>query len=239
MNIPNILTTFRILFAIVVFYFIAVGGYDVAVLFFVLASVTDFLDGWWARKFNQVTVFGRVMDPFADKFLICGVLIFFVSIPQLTGFADRSYGLAWLMLKPWMVVVIIGRELLVTSLRAVVESSGGDFSAKWIGKIKMWVQCIAILSCFLFLVGGAELALNSGSTSLTPSHFFSNTNQSSIAVFLDGTFENTPFAKYWRNAVFFTMIISIWATVIITIYSGFIYCRNAVKIIQKKETSRK
>lgn len=242
MNIPNILTMFRVLFAIATFYFISIGGCDFALLFFVLASVTDFLDGWWARKFNQITVFGRVMDPFADKFLICGVLIFLVSIPQLTGLSDRSYSWAWLMLKPWMVVVIVGRELLVTSLRAVVESSGEDFSAKWVGKVKMWFQCVAIISCFLFLAGGAELAFNSGDKSTTASDFHSleyqKEYQSDVAVFLDNTLESTPlakYAKYWRNVIFFVMIISLWTTVLITLYSGIIYCLNAAKIIRKKQ----
>ncbi|MDR2641973.1 MAG: CDP-alcohol phosphatidyltransferase family protein [Planctomycetaceae bacterium] len=234
MNVPNILTTSRFFFAIAVFYFISISVYVIAFLFFVLASVTDFVDGWWARKFNQITVFGRVMDPFADKFLICGVLVFLVSIPQLTGLEDRSYSWAWLMLKPWMVVVIIGRELLVTSLRAIVESSGGDFSAKWIGKLKMWFQCVALVSCFLFLIGGAELAFNLGNDNLVTSQFFSNTHQSSVAVLLD-----SMFAKYWRNVIFFVMIISLWATVLITIYSGIIYCLNAVKIIRKKENTTK
>ncbi|MDR2347008.1 MAG: CDP-alcohol phosphatidyltransferase family protein [Planctomycetaceae bacterium] len=235
MNIPNILTAFRVFFAIGVFYFITVGGYDIALLFFVLASVTDFLDGWWARKFNQVTIFGRVMDPFADKFLICGVLIFFVSIPALTSADNPTFSLSWLMLKPWMVVVIVGRELLVTSLRAVIESSGVDFSAKWVGKVKMWFQCAAIVSCFLFLAGGAQLAFNSGSSSIVASQFYSSPYQSSIAGFLDYILEFTPFAKYWRNVIFLVMIISLWTTILITLYSCIVYCLNAIKIIRKKK----
>ncbi|MDR1480732.1 MAG: CDP-diacylglycerol--glycerol-3-phosphate 3-phosphatidyltransferase [Planctomycetaceae bacterium] len=236
MNIPNILTVFRVFFAIAVFYFISIGGFDFALLFFVLASVTDFLDGWWARRFNQITVFGRVMDPFADKFLICGVLIFLVAIPELTGLSDRSSGWAWLMLKSWMVVVIIGRELLVTSLRAVVESSGEDFSAKWIGKIKMWFQCVAVISCFLFLAGGSQLAFGSGDGSVVPSEYFAPAyqNASHVAGFLDNVLDGTPFAKYWRNIIFFVMIISLWATVLITIYSGIIYSLNAARILRKK-----
>ncbi|MDR2761749.1 MAG: CDP-alcohol phosphatidyltransferase family protein [Planctomycetaceae bacterium] len=237
MNIPNILTTFRVFFAIAVFYFISIGGYDISLLFFVLASATDFLDGWWARRFNQVTVFGRVMDPFADKFLICGVLIFLVSIPELTGASDRTSGWSWLMLKSWMVVVIVGRELLVTSLRAVIESSGGDFSAKWVGKLKMWFQCIAIASCLLYLSGGAELAFKSGDGSFIASEFFKTDisyRRSSVAIFLDSILSDTSFAKSWRNVVFFTMIISLWTTVFITLYSGVIYCLNAIKIINKK-----
>ncbi|MDR0392558.1 MAG: CDP-alcohol phosphatidyltransferase family protein [Planctomycetaceae bacterium] len=235
MNIPNVLTVIRFFFAVVVFYFISVGGYDIALLFFALASATDFLDGWWARRFNQVTVFGRVMDPFADKFLICGVLIFLVSIPELTGFKDTSFSLAWLMLKPWMVVIIVGRELLITSLRAVVESSGKDFSAKWIGKVKMWFQCVAVISCFLFLAGGAQLVQNN----MLVNDFYVTSQNTAIASFLDNVFESTPIAKSWRNAIFFIMIISLWTTVFITLYSGIVYCMNATKIIRNKDKTTK
>ena len=154
MNVPNTLTLLRIFFAIIVFALLAFGRYDVALLFFVLAAVTDALDGWWARQFKQISVFGRIMDPFADKLLICGVFVCLVTIPELTS--DGAGFPAWLMLQAWMVIVIIGRELLVTSLRAFVESAGGDFSAKWLGKLKMVVQCAAIIFALLYLSGGAE-----------------------------------------------------------------------------------
>ncbi|MDR1924782.1 MAG: CDP-diacylglycerol--glycerol-3-phosphate 3-phosphatidyltransferase [Planctomycetaceae bacterium] len=241
MNVPNILTVLRVFFAIATFYFIAYRNFDFALLFFLLASLTDFFDGWWARRFHQITVFGRIMDPFADKFLICGVLIFLVTIPDLTGTSDKVRGWSWFMLQPWMVVVIVGRELLVTSLRAVIESSGGDFSAKWIGKVKMWFQCVALSCCFLFLAGGAELAHNYGDSiaAVSDFHNIKNTYQSSIiADSLDKSLSNTPLennAKYWRNAIFFIMNISLWITVIVTIYSGITYCYNATKIIRRSK----
>jgi len=187
MNVPNALTLLRVLFAVAVFFCIAVYRFDFALVFFVLASLTDFLDGWWARKFKQITVFGRIMDPFADKFLICGTFICLVPIPELMRI-DDSILPAWTSLQPWMVIVIVGRELLITSLRAVVESSGGDFSAKWIGKWKMGLQCAAVIFCFLYLSG--------------------------------------------KTGVFYWMITSLWATVIITIYSGVSYCVNAVRMMR-------
>ncbi|MEZ6071204.1 MAG: CDP-diacylglycerol--glycerol-3-phosphate 3-phosphatidyltransferase [Pirellulales bacterium] len=97
---------------------------------FIIAASTDWLDGYFARKYGMVTVLGRIMDPFADKLIICGTFIFLAANPQ-SGIA------------PWMVVVVVGRELLVTTIRAFFEQQGIDFSAVWSGKVKMFLQCIA------------------------------------------------------------------------------------------------
>lgn len=244
MNVPNVLTMFRIVFASAVFYFCAVGNWDLCLLFFVLASLTDYVDGWWARKFNQITVFGRIMDPFADKFLICGVFICLLGIPALSH--SRDVLLANLVLQPWMVVVIVARELLITSLRAVVERSGGDFSAKWIGKWKMGVQCIALISCFLFLAMGAEqqhqqsvlskLATTDISANaeikrnvqeLSYIYHFDNFHISAEPVSVLGKY----LPDSWQTPIFYTWLISLWATVLITLYSGLSYCFNAAKMI--------
>ena len=225
---------FRVLFSIAVFYFIAVGNYDLCLLFFVLAAVTDFLDGWWARTFKQITVFGRIMDPFADKLLICGTFICLVTIPQLTS--DPAGGFpSWLMLQPWMAIVIVARELLVTSLRAMVESSGGDFSAKWIGKWKMAFQCMAVIACFLYLDGGAERAFlieknDTAGYVLADYQKPDLTKSSWIATQIDGILV----FKFWRNITFYTMIASLWATIIITVYSGLSYTVRAAKVIHQK-----
>jgi CDP-diacylglycerol--glycerol-3-phosphate 3-phosphatidyltransferase len=238
MNVPNILTLFRVFFAIAVFYFTAMKDYDFGLFFFVLATLTDFLDGWWARKFRQITVFGRIMDPFADKFLICGVFVCLVAIPELTS--DAGGYPVWLMLQPWMVIVILGRELLVTSLRSFVESSGGDFSAKWIGKWKMAFQCVAVIACFLYLAGGAERVISTNRGDLTThevlvSDFFrpdvvvANDSGSMLAGIFDFSFGT----KYWRNIVFYTMLVSLWLTVSITFISGLDYSINAARMIRK------
>lgn len=211
MNVPNILTMFRVVFAIAVFVFCAFGNWDLCLLFFILASLTDFADGWWARKFKQVTVFGRIMDPFADKFLVCGVFICLLGVPDIMSVHAGFPG--WLMLQPWMVVVIVARELLVTSLRAFVEKSGGDFSAKWIGKWKMGFQCIAIVAVFALL---ASCSNNS------PTHDF-----------LDRMLPSDS----WPAWLFALWIVSLWATVGITLYSGVIYCFNAAKAIRNQTPS--
>lgn len=139
-NVPNSLSTIRLLLALAVGLLIEADIYFLAMIVFVFAAATDFVDGWWARKFNQVTKLGRVLDPFVDKIIITAALVALVG-------AKGSE------VPAWMVTLIIGRELLVTSLRAMVEGSGGDFSARWLGKWKMVVQCAAIVASLLLLAG--------------------------------------------------------------------------------------
>ncbi len=144
-NVPNVLTLLRLVLSCVLFAMIALGPqYMIAALIlFVVTALTDFVDGWWARKFNQCTQFGRIMDPFADKILICGTFIFLSARPEMQ--AD------WRLFQPWMAVVIMGREMLVTAIRGFMEQKGIDFRAKWAGKIKMGFQCIACAAGCLYL----------------------------------------------------------------------------------------
>ena len=95
---------------------------------FLLASFTDLLDGYLARKRDQVTALGKLLDPLADKLLVAAA---FISLAELKA------------IPAWMVVVIVGRELLVTALRSFIEERGADFSAKMAGKWKMLLQCFA------------------------------------------------------------------------------------------------
>ncbi len=137
LNVPNQLTLARIVLSVVLFIFLALGYYRISFLLFLITAGTDWLDGYWARKYSQITQLGRVLDPFADKLFICGTFILLSAVPQL------SNGIAPSGIAPWMAVVIVGRELLVTALRTFVEQQGGDFSAKWVGKWKMALQCVA------------------------------------------------------------------------------------------------
>ena len=232
MNVPNTLTLLRIFFAIIVFTLIGLHYYDFALLFFLLASLSDSLDGWWARHFKQITVFGRIMDPFADKFLICGAFVCLVTIPDLTTDRAGHYP-AWLMLQPWMVIVIIGRELLITSLRAFVEGAGGDFSAKWIGKLKMAFQCAAIILALLYLSGGAEwnIFVSPDGQEILVQELRLEQKVTVLAQGLDYAL-NT---KLWRKAVFFTMLASFWLTFGITLLSGLDYCIHAARTIRKQQ----
>ena len=141
-NLPNQLTFLRLILAVILFCVIAWECYLTGMFLFIIAAATYWLDGWYARKYQQVTTLGRILDPFADKVIVCGTFIFLVAIPEMR----TPYGL-W----PWMVVVIVGRELLVTALRSFIEERGADFSAKWSGKLKMVLQCIAAPAALYYL----------------------------------------------------------------------------------------
>jgi CDP-diacylglycerol--glycerol-3-phosphate 3-phosphatidyltransferase len=234
MNIPNTLTVLRIVFAVIVFTLIGFHRYDLALLFFLLASFTDILDGWWARYFKQISVFGRIMDPFADKVLVCGAFVCLVAIPEMTF--DKAGYPAWLMLQPWMVIVIIGRELLVTSLRAFVESAGGDFSAQWLGKLKMGVQCAAVILALLYLSGGAEWNVLStqGGAELLVQDFYRPEYSAQQTTLLAQGLDSIIGTKIWRKAVFFTMLSSLWLTFGITVLSGLDYSIHAARAVRKQ-----
>ena len=132
-NVPNVLTTIRFVLSIVVFVLIPLQQYLAALIVFVIAASTDWIDGWWARKYKQVTKLGRIFDPFVDKIIICGTFIFLAAEPK-SG------------ILPWMAVVVMGREMLVTAIRGVIEQQGGDFSAQFMGKLKMVFQCVAVVA---------------------------------------------------------------------------------------------
>ncbi len=138
-NVPNKITVGRLLLAIVFFVLVSHDNtktlFGIKILFwadvvFVVACVTDFLDGYLARKLNQVTAFGRIADPFCDKVIVCGG---FVLMAGRTEF-----------IQSWMVVLLISREFLVSSIRGYAESQGIAFGAELAGKVKAVVQMIAL-----------------------------------------------------------------------------------------------
>jgi len=141
LNVPNLLTAARLALAVVVFVLIPLDFFRAAFVVFVIAAATDWVDGYWARRFGQVTQVGRMFDPFVDKIIICGAFILLA--------AERGSGI-----EPWMAVVVVARELLVTGLRSFIEQSGGDFSAKMSGKLKMVFQCVAAGGGMVALVYG-------------------------------------------------------------------------------------
>lgn len=129
-DIPNAITAARLVLTLVCLGAMGIGAYCTALVFFLLAAGTDWADGYWARRWGPITKLGRLLDPLADKLLICGAFI---------DLADISNS----RVVPWMAIVVVGRELLVTTLRAMVEGGGGDFSAVMLGKLKMVFQCAA------------------------------------------------------------------------------------------------
>lgn len=137
-TLPNQLTASRLGLAVVLFVLIELEAWGWCLAVFALAALTDWLDGYLARLQGLTSALGRAFDPLVDKVLTCGAFIFLLPVGDEPG---------WL--KPWMVVVIVSRELLVTGLRGYFESVGIAFGADWLGKLKMVLQCAALAAIFL------------------------------------------------------------------------------------------
>lgn len=118
-------------------------GLVIALALFCVASATDFLDGYVARKFNQVTDFGKFVDPLADKLLVTAALLVFVEKGVFPA---------------WMVFIILGREFIITSLRIVAANKGRVLAATWTGKVKTCVQIAGIILLFGLAIAEALAA---------------------------------------------------------------------------------
>ena len=201
-NVPNKISAARLVLSIGVFIFLEAGFYKIALVFFVIAAGTDWMDGWYARKYDQVTKLGRILDPFCDKILICGTYVLLAI-----AMADQSPSFPWYArIMGWMAIVVVGRELLVTVIRSMVEGSGGDFSANMAGKLKMWFQCIAVVSCLLALIYN----------SADQTTYVSATSASQLV-------------PLW---IWYTMIVFIWLSLWSTVQSGWNYVKMAATILK-------
>ena len=131
------------------------GLLNIAFVIYVVALVTDFLDGYLARKWKVEGAFGRVVDPFVDKVLVIGTFIFFAGknfvIPKDAVNPHIEDAITITGVAPWMVVVILARELLVTSFRGLSEGTGQNFGAAFSGKLKMGFQSGAILTILIYV----------------------------------------------------------------------------------------
>jgi CDP-diacylglycerol---glycerol-3-phosphate 3-phosphatidyltransferase len=137
-NAPNVLTVLRILAVPVIVVALlgeTPGGDVIAAAVFALAALTDGLDGYIARRRRDVTTFGKLMDPLADKLLVVAALISLVSLDRLAA---------------WVAMVIITRELAVTGLRVVAAERGVVIAASWLGKLKTILQVAAIFALIAF-----------------------------------------------------------------------------------------
>ncbi|MGL5649123.1 MAG: CDP-diacylglycerol--glycerol-3-phosphate 3-phosphatidyltransferase [Clostridium sp.] len=138
MNLANKLTLMRIILVPIFLVFIIVNGIPygtfIATFIFILASITDKLDGYIARSRNQITNFGKFMDPLADKLLVTAALISLVELG---------------LVPSWAAIIIIAREFAVSGLRTLAASEGKVIAASWWGKIKTVIQMIAIILLLL------------------------------------------------------------------------------------------
>ena len=155
MNLPNYLSLARIvlvpLLVVILLTPLAedwfgISSYALAIAIFLAASITDILDGHIARRRNQVSNLGKLLDPIADKLLISAALIVLV---------EKNLAPAW------AVVIILGREFIITGLRSIAVTEGIVIAAQKSGKIKMWAQCVAIVAllvagCLLYTSDAAD-----------------------------------------------------------------------------------
>ena len=139
MNLPNKLTIMRVIlipffvFFLLSPYFPAYGNY-IAVAIFIVASLTDMLDGKIARKYNLVTNFGKFMDPLADKLLVCSAMICLIELDRLAA---------------WIVIVIIAREFIISGFRLIASDNGRVIAASYWGKFKTTFQMLMVIVLIL------------------------------------------------------------------------------------------
>lgn len=149
-NLPNQITIGRLILTVILFALLGQLDYDpqgryvwiaqICFWLYLVTACTDIIDGYLARRRKEVTSLGRILDPFADKILICGAFCMLSG----ASFYDPQAGKYVTDVQPWMVVVIVARELLVSSLRGFSEGQGANFAASVHGKIKMLTQSIAV-----------------------------------------------------------------------------------------------
>lgn len=204
-HVPNLLTFSRLVLAAIFFGILSRYQYEkrgdplllnIAFFVYLIALITDFLDGYLARRWQVGSLFGRITDPFVDKVLVLGSFIFFAGknfvIPEhdLGAVPDNVKTITGVA--PWMVVLILARELLVTTFRGMSESSGKDFGANLSGKLKMTLQSVTILVILTF-VSFRDMLQRHG--------------VEEMAIIVRDIF--------------------IYATVLVTVYSGLIYVKRA------------
>lgn len=158
----------------------------VALVLFCVASFTDFLDGYVARKYNQVTDFGKFVDPLADKLLVSSALVLFAEQGAMAG---------------WMVCVILARELIITSLRVVAANKGRVLAATWTGKVKTCVQIGGIIVIYLYYILFPNMDFGNGSLWLMPPQYVQQ---------LSGTFSSVTLVAIVGWVVTLVTIYSGW-----------------------------
>jgi CDP-diacylglycerol--glycerol-3-phosphate 3-phosphatidyltransferase len=208
-HVPNALTASRLVLAAVFFTILSFYQHEgrgdptmlnIAFVIYLVALITDFLDGYLARRWKVEGAFGRVVDPFVDKVLVLGSFVFFAGknfiIPETAPHGPNEVVKTISGVVPTMVVIILARELLVTSFRGLSEGTGQAFGAAFSGKLKMVFQSVTILVILLYV------------------NYF--------ARFERGTSIEHA-ARLFRD-------FCIWATIAVTVWSGLLYVQRARQI---------
>ena len=226
MNLPNYLSLARIflvpLLVVILLTplsenWLGIERYSLAIAIFLAASLTDILDGHLARKRNQVSSLGALLDPIADKLLVSAALIALV---------EKHLAPAW------AVVIILGREFAVTGLRSVAASEGLIIHAQKIGKIKMWAQCLAIVALLVAGAAGNPPVSNFGWS--VPTFFFWEIPE------VQTSFTNlvglTPTSADWQVFGYLVGRGALWIAVITALWSMYDYFKMFFVENKKRKT---
>ena len=228
MNLPNYLTFARIIIVpllVVVLLtpvserWFGISGYVLAIVIFLVASFTDILDGHLARRRNQVSTLGKFLDPVADKLLVSAALIVLV---------EKS------LAPSWAVVIILGREFIVTGLRSVAAAEGIVIQAQNIGKIKMWAQCVAIVALLVAAANGKPPVSNFGLE--YPAFRFWEVAEVHTA--FENLFSLSLTANDWKVFGYLVGRGALWVSVITAIWSMYDYFAYFLRERKPAETTQ-
>jgi CDP-diacylglycerol--glycerol-3-phosphate 3-phosphatidyltransferase len=197
---------------------VGVSGYAAAVVLFIAASLTDILDGHLARRRKQVSTLGKFLDPIADKLLISAALIVLVEKH---------------LAPSWAVVVILGREFIITGLRSVAASEGIVIQAQALGKIKMWAQCIAVAALLIAAANGTPPVSNFGLD--YPAFRFWEVEEVRVAFSHLTTFALTP--NDWKVFGYLVGRGALWISVITAVWSMYGYFALFLRARNKNEAA--
>jgi CDP-diacylglycerol--glycerol-3-phosphate 3-phosphatidyltransferase len=205
-----------------------ISGYALAIAIFLLASISDIIDGQLARSRKQESTLGKFLDPVADKLLISAALIVLVEKH---------------LAPSWAVVIILGREFIITALRSVAASEGIVIAAQGLGKLKMWAQCVAVVALLVAAANGSPPVSNFGLD--YPAAFWQVPEvRTAFQALLDLSLTSNDWKVLGylvgRGALWLAVLLSVWS---MYGYFSFFFAErkklsNVTKNVTKKETDR-
>lgn len=219
MNLPNWLTIARILIVPLIVVALltpvaenafGISGYAFAIILFIAASLTDIVDGQIARRRNQVSDIGKFLDPIADKLLVSAALIVLVEKH---------------LAPSWAVVIIIGREFIITGLRSIAVTEGIVIQAQMLGKIKMWAQCIAIVALLVAAANGTVPVSNFGLD--YPAAFW---EVAEVRTAFSDLLTLSITSNDWKVFGYLVGRLGIWVSVILSVWSMLDYFRYFLRV---------
>ena len=219
MNLPNWLTIARILIVPLIVVALltpvaesafGISGYAFAIVLFIVASVTDIVDGQLARRRNQVSAIGKFLDPIADKLLVSAALIVLVEKH---------------LAPSWAVVIIIGPEFIITGLRSIAVTEGIVIQAQLLGKIKMWAQCVAIVALLVAAANGTVPVSNFGLD--YPAAFW---EVAEVRTAFSDLVTLSLTSNDWKVFGYLVGRLGIWVSVILSVWSMLDYFRYFLRV---------